>query len=66
LICEFVYRRYGTFAYKVVVKLPWVDESEYALAIQDEREAEKKKSYGTGSSAVYNVLRTEDEEEVIF
>jgi hypothetical protein len=29
---------YGTFAYKALVKIPWVDEEEYLLALQDANE----------------------------
>ena len=31
----FIVLMYGTFAYKALVKIPWVDEEEYALAKQD-------------------------------
>ena len=34
--------RYGTFAYKGLVRLPWVSEHVYELAEEDAREVERK------------------------
>jgi drug/metabolite transporter (DMT)-like permease len=66
-LCGFLVLMYGTFAYKTVVKLPWVAEEEYALAKMDEREATDKREALMGS-VTYNALTTkeDDEEEVRF
>lgn len=63
LIYPCTYYRYGTFAYKALVKLPWVDEDVYMLAKQDQREAanlDKESSRQDRNSIVYNVLDTSD------
>jgi drug/metabolite transporter (DMT)-like permease len=48
---------YGTFAYKALVKLPWVSEEVYELAKAD---AKREQEDGDRASVVYNALASED------
>ena len=55
---------YGTFAYKALVKIPWVDEEQYYLAEQDAKEAvanerESQQGLQKEGSIRYNILRSD-------
>jgi hypothetical protein len=59
-------KRYGTFAYKALVKIPWVAEEEYFLALQDAREVTRKEQEDANAKAAhregitYNILSHSD------
>jgi len=48
---------YGTFAYKGIIKMSWVDEQEYILAEQDERALQGQvRDEAEKSGMAYNML----------
>lgn len=55
----------GTFSYKALLRLPWVEEEEYELAKRDEYEAANKHPALVASSSVtYNALIASEEDVI--
>jgi drug/metabolite transporter (DMT)-like permease len=62
----FLVLMYGTFAYKGLTKLPWVDEDVYELAKQDDRNlARQMRDEAAKLGTAYNVLAVDDEQPIV-
>ena len=52
---------YGTFAYKGLVKIPWVSEEVYQQAEQDEKNLKRKlRDEAAKNNTAYNVLAVDE------